>query len=87
MYWVYVLESGNRSWYIGFTPDLRRRFYEHRTGDGGHTTSQDEAWELIYCEGYKNKNDAVKREKFLKSGSGYSYLKKQLKYHREERKY
>lgn len=35
--------------------------------------------ELIYYEAYLNSNDALGREKFLKSGSGHRYLTKQLK--------
>ena len=36
---------------------------------------------LIYFEGYLVKEDALGREKFLKSGSGYKYLHKQLKHY------
>ena len=36
-------------------------------------------WRLIYYEAYTIKEDAINREKFLKSGSGKRYLDKQLK--------
>jgi len=36
-------------------------------------------WKLIYAEAYLHKDDAMGREKFLKSGSGRKFLKKQLK--------
>lgn len=34
---------------------------------------------MIYYEAYLNREDATGREKFLKSGSGRRFLKKQLK--------
>jgi len=86
MYWIYVLECGDdKSWYIGYTSNLKRRLEQHNNGYGGKTTSRiakqrGEAlpWKLIYCEGYLNIRDAKGREIFLKSGSGRRFLKKQL---------
>ncbi|MDD5251385.1 MAG: GIY-YIG nuclease family protein [Patescibacteria group bacterium] len=78
MYYVYLLrDTTSGRWYIGFTSDLRRRIQEHKrhknisTADYGNIR-------LIYYEAYLNKLDAIGREKFLKSGSGYRFLKKQL---------
>lgn len=80
MYYVYVLECQNdNSWYIGYSSDLRKRIKEHQKGYGCRTTSTKENWKLIYYEAYLIKADAIGREKFLKSGSGRVYLKKQLK--------
>ena len=80
MYYAYLLENlGDKSWYIGSTSDLKRRIKEHQTGSGGRTTRIKKNWHLIYYEAYLDKRDAVGREKFLKSGSGRKYLKKQLK--------
>jgi len=79
MYWTYLLENQNdKSWYIGYTSNLRKRLNEHQSGYGSKTTKIKKNWELIYCEGYKNKRDAEGRERFLKSGSGRRFLKKQL---------
>jgi putative endonuclease len=79
MYYVYVLENTkNRTWYIGYTENLEKRVLEHQSGKGGRTTRLKIGWKLIYHEGYLNKQDAVGREKFLKSGSGRKYIVKQL---------
>jgi putative endonuclease len=79
LYFVYVLENNfDRGWYIGFTTDLKQRIDDHNSGKGGKTTKTKQNWKLIYFEGYQNKKDALGREKFLKSGSGRKYLKKQL---------
>ncbi len=79
-YYVYLLENQNdKSWYIGKTSDLKRRLKEHQTKSGGRTTSLKNNWKLIYFEGYINRKDATGRERFLKSGSGRRFLKKQLR--------
>ena len=86
MYWVYVLENrSDKSWYIGLTSNLKRRLQEHVGGYGSRTTSLKKNWYIIYCEGYLNKNDAIGRERFLKSGSGRRFLKKQLKHYLSNR--
>lgn len=81
MYCVYLLENQvDKSWYIGFTTNLKRRIFEHNNKQGGRTTKIKQGkWKLIYAEAYIEKQDALGREKFLKGGSGYTYLKKQLK--------
>ena len=82
MYFVYLLENKiDKSWYTGFTSDLKRRILEHNSQKGGRTTKLKRNWEIIYFGGYGNKLDAMGREKFLKSGSGKNYFKKQLKHY------
>jgi putative endonuclease len=79
MYYVYLLENENdKSWYTGYSSDLKKRLIQHQSGQGGQTTSRKDKWVLIYYEAYINKNDAIGREKFLKSGSGRKFLKKQM---------
>ena len=82
MYYVYLLENQNdKSWYIGETSDLRQRVKQHNSAQGGQTTKRKRDWKLIYYEAYLIKQDAFGRERFLKSGSGRTYLKKQLKHY------
>lgn len=79
MYYVYLLQSDkDGGWYIGYTSDLKRRLQEHNRGDNVSTSYRGELV-LIYYEAYLDKFDAVGRERFLKSGSGRRFLKKQLK--------
>lgn len=82
-YYVYVLQNLEDSgFYIGFTKDLRKRIENHDSG--GTNTTRGKRYQLIYYEAYRNKADAVGREKFLKGGSGRKYLKKQLMHYLEE---
>ena len=80
MFYAYLLEcQQDKSWYIGYTADLKRRIGDHQKGCGCRTTSMKKNWKLIYYEAYIEKQDAIGREKFLKSGSGRKYLNKQLR--------
>ena len=80
MFYVYLLEcQQDKSWYIGYTSDLKRRINDHQNGYGCRTTAIKKNWKLIYYEAYTEKQDAIGREKFLKSGSGRKYLNKQLR--------
>lgn len=74
-YYVYVLISerdGKR--YIGVTADIERRIQEHNTGLVISTRSR-RPLRLAYTESYQSKEDALKREKFFKTGKGREYLK------------
>lgn len=83
MHHVYFLESEDtRKHYIGYTTDLKRRLTEHND-HRNISTSKESRWKLIYCETYINKMDALGRGKFLKSGSGWKFLKKQLRFYLE----
>ena len=84
MFWVYIIESEDGSWYIGQTENLKRRIAEHKGGYGSKTTAKKHQWRCIYCEGYLHHKDALGRERYLKSGSGRKYITKQLKHFFEE---
>lgn len=78
MYYTYVLESlkdGKR--YIGFTGDLKSRLNEHNLGVVKSTSPRGKL-RLIYYEACLNKEDAIYREKYFKSGFGRRYLKGRL---------
>jgi putative endonuclease len=76
---VYLLENrNNKTWYIGFTTNLKNRLKKHNQGGSPYTSKQKSRWKLIYCELYLDKKDALGREKFLKSGAGHRFIKKQI---------
>ncbi|MBU2260050.1 GIY-YIG nuclease family protein [Patescibacteria group bacterium] len=84
MYHVYLIKSKpNGKWYIGYTTDLKRRLAEHNRHNNV-STARESSWKLIYCETYLNKMDALGRERFLKSGSGRRFLKKQITHYLTE---
>ena len=78
MYYVYVLYSQvDGGFYTGSTPDLKRRFSEHCNGKVTSTKSRRPV-ELVYYEAGLEKSDAVRREKYLKTGMGKRYLRNRL---------
>lgn len=79
MYYVYVLKSKkDNGLYIGFTEDLKKRFAEHNSGNNISTLPR-KPFELIFYEAYINKYDALRREKYFKSGKGRTSLNLMLK--------
>ena len=61
--------------YVGHTNDLSRRLNEHNRGKT-KSIKPYIPFKLIYVEDCENRNEAVKREKYLKSGVGKEYLKR-----------
>jgi len=85
VFYVYILQSlKNESLYIGFTPNLRERVPKHNAKRVTATKSK-APWKLIYYEAYLNRKDATGREKFLKSGAGWRFIKKQIKHYPSDR--
>jgi len=79
MFYVYVLWSDKlQKRYIGFTSDIAKRLTEHNSGKSPFTKSG-MPWKLIYVEEFSTRNEAQKREIFLKSGVGRKYLNTELK--------
>jgi len=78
-FYVYVLESiKNGNLYVGWTDDLRKRLKEHNRGLS-FSTKPYLPWQLIHYEAYRNKKDAQRREKYLKTNQGARLLKRMLK--------
>ena len=78
-FYVYILESlkdGNR--YVGYTVNIRKRIEKHNRGLSFATRPR-LPMKLIYAELCTNKNDALRREKYLKTTRGRRFLAKRLK--------
>ena len=81
MYYVYVLRSiKDNLFYTGFTNDLEKRIKEHNNKQQ-FSTQHRVPLELVYYEWCINKEDAIVREQYLKSGVCKKYLKNRLKYY------
>ncbi len=79
MFFVYILRSGkDHKLYTGFTNDLKRRVWEHNHSNTFSTRGR-LPLHLIYYEYCVNKEDAIARERFLKTGRGKKYIKMRLK--------
>ena len=75
MYYVYAIKSYDRNYiYVGLTNDLHRRIKEHQKGYN-KTTKAYRPFNLIYNEELNTREEARRREKYLKSGVGKEFLK------------
>jgi putative endonuclease len=75
MYIVYVLisPSANKT-YVGYTADLQRRMVEHNHSGKGFTKSH-RSWNILFTETYATKQEAMKRERYFKTGKGREEIK------------
>ncbi len=77
-YYTYVLISGkDKKFYVGWTDNLEERINAHNKGLV-ESTKYRRPLELIYCEACQNKEKAVKREKYFKTGFGRRFLKDRI---------
>ncbi len=81
IFYVYALQSQvDFRIYVGFTKDLKNRICEHNNGRTKSTKGY-RPWVLIYHEIAYSREQARKREKYLKSGCGKEFLKLNLQQH------
>jgi len=78
-YYTYVLRSkADNKNYVGFTSNLMQRFEAHNKGRVESTRNR-RPLELIYFEGCLSKDDAIRREKYLKTHYGKMFIGNRLK--------
>jgi len=78
MYYIYIIQSQkDKSYYVGFTSDLKTRLREHNRGIVKYTSFKRPFGIVWYCA-FQNKKKALDFEKYLKQGSGYAFTKKHL---------
>jgi len=79
MHIVYILRSVNHPdrLYIGLTTDLEKRLAAHNAGSSTYSKRYS-PWELETYVVFKVKETAEDFERYLKSGSGFAFMKKRL---------
>ncbi len=79
MYIVYILRSIKKpeKIYVGYTEDLSKRLKEHNDKKSNYSNRY-APWKLETRITYRNRNKAKQFEKYLKSGSGFAFLKRRL---------
>ena len=78
MYFVYVLcseKTGRR--YVGSCSDLEDRLRRHNRGES-LATRHGTPWHMIHSEGFPTRAEAMKRERYLKTGRGREELDAQF---------
>lgn len=77
MNFVYIIKNEKGRYYVGSTANIEKRLYYHNSGKNRSTKGKG-PWKLVYKEEYSDKQNAVKREKQIKSFKGGEAFKKLL---------
>lgn len=79
MFYTYVLLSlKDNKFYVGYSKDVKLRFEQHNKGLVESTKNR-RPLKMIYYEVCIMQDDALKREKFLKTYYGRLFIHKRLK--------
>jgi putative endonuclease len=68
-YYVYILANQSRTLYVGFTNNIRRRVWEHKTGLIEGFTHRYKIDTLVYLESFGDVSCGIAREKQIKRWS------------------
>jgi len=75
---VYVLHSRTTGrYYTGLTSDLPTRLSQHNS-DQSTSTKHHGPWELVHQEQFETLSEAVRRERYLKTGHGRTEVERIL---------
>jgi putative endonuclease len=77
VYYVYILQLKDNSYYHGFSENLKQRFTSHRNGIV-ESTKNLRPLKLIFYAAFSSEKKAVEFEKYLKSSSGFAFRNKRL---------
>jgi predicted GIY-YIG superfamily endonuclease len=78
MYFVYILQCSDLSYYTGCTNNLESRLEKHNKGQVKYTKNKLPV-KLISYIAFSDKYKAYSFEKYLKSGSGRAFAAKRLR--------
>jgi putative endonuclease len=78
MYYTYILKSSkSKTFYTGWTTDMKNRVHEHNSGLS-QATKPYIPWRLVFYASFETEKLAKDFELYLKSGSGRSFAYKRL---------
>jgi len=77
-FFVYAIRCDDDSIYIGHTDNLQRRWNEHCAGQGADWTKSRRPIRIVHYEEYASREEAVAREKELKTTNGRRWLKEEI---------
>lgn len=78
-FYTYIIRCGKtETFYTGTTNNLKKRLEQHDKGRVKYTKDK-LPLELVYFEACLNKDDAYRRERYLKTAIGKRYIKNRIK--------
>jgi len=77
-FYTYAILCEDDSIYIGHTSDIDRCWQEHREGQGAEWTKEHRPVKIAHYEAFDSREEASEREKWLKTGAGRKWIKREL---------
>jgi putative endonuclease len=75
MWYVYILQCKDSSFYTGISENLQNRLDTHNSGKGSNYTKVRRPVQLLYCEEFEAKSQARLRELEIKNLSAENKIK------------
>ncbi len=66
MFYFYILQCKDKSFYSGYAKDLKKRELEHNSGKGSKYVQSRGGGKIVYSEKFKSVSLALKREAEVK---------------------
>lgn len=77
MFYAYILQLSNGTYYHGYSSNLKMRVQTHRYGKV-YSTKNYRPLELVFYAAFTNKQKALDFEAYLKTHSGFAFRNKRL---------
>lgn len=77
MYYVYIFKLVDKTFYVGYSSNLKQRINAHQKGEVPQTKHL-RPLKLAYYGAFESKIKALQFEKYLKSSSGFAFRNKRL---------
>jgi putative endonuclease len=77
VYYAYILKLRDKTYYHGFSDDLKKRLKDHENGKVDSTKDL-RPLKLVFYASFNTKKLALDFEKYLKSSSGSAFRNKRL---------
>jgi predicted GIY-YIG superfamily endonuclease len=74
LFWVYMLQCGDRSYYVGHTDELEKRVLQHERGELRGYTSTRRPVRVVFTQQFASREEALAAERQIK---GWSRKKKE----------
>jgi predicted GIY-YIG superfamily endonuclease len=66
-YYVYIILCKDGTYYTGYAKNVKRRVERHEKGQGARYTRIHKPKKIVYVEEFNSRNEAMKRERKIKS--------------------
>lgn len=77
VYYAYILQLRDKSYYHGSAKDLKERIKDHGNGNV-ESTKNLRPFKLVFYAAFISKQKAMQFEKYLKTYSGFAFRNKRL---------